>query len=223
MKVALVSVSRGRAEYVGPADSLVGDLLASGCKQLGLNAKTALVVLGGKVLPTTARCSGVGISDGTTVLLLQQNPKPLFDPTQVSGLLTQLQLQHSSPHLTALKEMGFGGQRAELALLMNHQDYDAALNWLMDHTDEPDPPMNVMQCLLRQQCSFVVTGTRFQPQRYYQCFTCGTGNGEGVCEACRLVCHANCEVSESHWSDAFFCDCGSNGRFARKCKCNTKL
>lgn len=43
---------------------------------------------------------------------------------------------------------------------MHNQNYENALNWLVEHIDEPDPDSLMQQCILRKQCTFAMTGTK---------------------------------------------------------------
>lgn len=58
-------------------------------------------------------------------------------------------------------------------------------------------------------------------QALYACLTC-TKDGEvgGVCLACSLVCHGECELIELYTKRAFRCDCG-NGRYKTECRLDT--
>eukprot|EP01122_Echinamoeba_exundans_P010381 TRINITY_DN387_c0_g1_i1.p1 TRINITY_DN387_c0_g1~~TRINITY_DN387_c0_g1_i1.p1 ORF type:complete len:339 (+),score=43.02 TRINITY_DN387_c0_g1_i1:99-1115(+) len=59
-------------------------------------------------------------------------------------------------------------------------------------------------------CTFCVTGRTYADQNWYMCYTCGFVDGEGVCESCKNLCHANHNVSEALQCN-FFCDCGASG------------
>jgi len=56
-------------------------------------------------------------------------------------------------------------------------------------------------------CTLKATGERFVPQRWFQCLTCGSPNGEGCCESCKDICHAGHETKDMGVSP-FYCDCG---------------
>lgn len=98
---------------------------------------------------TQVDCSDAHVSDGG-VVVLAVGQRPLFDASAVSGLLAQLQLQQNapppptSPALASLLEMGFSRQRAAVALAAHRGAQEAALHWLIEHADEPDPNAQIL-------------------------------------------------------------------------------
>ncbi|GMT07483.1 hypothetical protein PENTCL1PPCAC_29657 [Pristionchus entomophagus] len=61
------------------------------------------------------------------------------------------------------------------------------------------------------KCTFVNTSKEFTKQHWYNCYTCGMTDSEGVCTVCALNCHRGHDISYSKLG-SFFCDCG-----AKKC------
>merc|ERR1712227_41820 len=61
-------------------------------------------------------------------------------------------------------------------------------------------------------------------QALYSCLTCKTKNGEpaGVCLACSLTCHENCELIELYTKRNFRCDCRTE-KFQRPCQFGQKV
>lgn len=63
-------------------------------------------------------------------------------------------------------------------------------------------------------CTFLLTGATHMEQAWWSCGTCAeggvrlAGDGEGVCSACALRCHAGHALSFVSRSP-FFCDCGA--------------
>ena len=41
------------------------------------------------------------------------------------------------------------------------------------------------QCVMLGKCTKIVTGTEFEEQIWYECFTCGMTENVGVCESCK--------------------------------------
>ncbi|SPQ99545.1 unnamed protein product (mitochondrion) [Plasmodiophora brassicae] len=129
-----------------------------------------------------------------------------------------------------LVAMGFPESRVVKALLLNNRDTQAAMEWLLDHEDDPDidtpltPPqitqlvgilfnspraggrrpdrlaMAIAHAVRARICTYSITRDRFVPQQ----FRCS-------------VCHEGHDLSEVVTSDAFYCDCGSNS--AHRCRC----
>jgi hypothetical protein len=66
-------------------------------------------------------------------------------------------------------------------------------------------------------CTFTSTGSNFEKQHWYHCYTCGLTNSEGCCSVCIRRCHAGHVVSYSRFS-RFFCDCGAGAMKGRSCQ-----
>jgi hypothetical protein len=66
-------------------------------------------------------------------------------------------------------------------------------------------------------CTFTSTGSNFEKQHWYHCYTCGLTNSEGCCSVCVRRCHAGHVVSYSRFS-RFFCDCGAGAMKGRSCQ-----
>uniref|UniRef100_A0A1I7VYD8 Zinc finger in N-recognin family protein n=1 Tax=Loa loa TaxID=7209 RepID=A0A1I7VYD8_LOALO len=64
-------------------------------------------------------------------------------------------------------------------------------------------------------CTFASTAKEFVQQHWYNCYTCGMVEGEGVCSVCAVNCHRNHDLSYSKFG-SFFCDCGAKGCVALK-------
>jgi len=140
---------------------------------------------------------------------------------------------------------GFPEPRAKKALLLNTLQVELALNWLLEHSNDPHiddhfteqeiaqisssfqeileetliPPVqdvkNLQTCIQNNICTFSVTGREYYPQTWYHCYTCGLVDSEGCCISCINVCHKGHRLSSPNTSEGFFCDCGSGG----SCKC----
>jgi hypothetical protein len=150
--------------------------------------------------------------------------------------------------LAMLMGIGFPEWRCRKALLLNFFDADMALEWLLNHSNDPhaDDPFSeeeaasiigalnniryesedtnnieeqIAQCVKNNKCTFTVTKREFAPQKWYYCYTCGLVDSEGVCESCAAVCHKNHKLSAVRSSKKFYCDCGAG---AYDCKCNTE-
>jgi len=145
--------------------------------------------------------------------------------------------------LQTLMSMGFPEWRCRKALLLNFFDADMALEWLLNHSNDPhvDDPFSdeeaasiigalhnirydnieekIAQCVKNNKCTFTVTKREFAPQKWYYCYSCGLVDSEGVCESCAAVCHKNHKLSAVRSSKKFYCDCGDG---AYDCKCNTE-
>jgi len=145
----------------------------------------------------------------------------------------------SDLHLASLVSMGFPESRSRRALLINGMNVEAALNWLLENADAPDPPSTqearifeslqqmqrenqsnakkIEKCIGDKKCTFTVTGKDYAPQCWYHCYSCGLVDSEGVCESCAVVCHKGHKLSEKKESGSFYCDCGAG---AYNCLCN---
>ena len=66
-------------------------------------------------------------------------------------------------------------------------------------------------------CTFTATGSNFEKQHWYHCYTCGLSNSEGCCSVCVRRCHAGHDVSYARFS-RFFCDCGAGAMKTRSCE-----
>jgi hypothetical protein len=151
--------------------------------------------------------------------------------------------------LQTLQSMGFPEWRCRKALLINYFDADAALDWLLIHSNDPhaDDPFTeeeaaqiiadisnlryepeeqqvnleaqIAECVKNNKCTFTVTKREFAAQKWYYCYTCGLVDSEGVCESCAAVCHKTHKLSAIKSSTKFYCDCGAG---AYNCKCNTE-
>jgi len=150
--------------------------------------------------------------------------------------------------LQTLQAMGFSEWRCRKALLINYFDAEAALEWLLNHSNDPhaDDPFSeeeaaqiitdisnlhyveeqqpnleaqIAESVKNNKCTFTVTKREFAPQKWYYCYTCGLVDSEGVCESCAAVCHKNHKLSTIKSSKKFYCDCGAG---AYNCKCNTE-
>jgi len=151
--------------------------------------------------------------------------------------------------LQTLMSLGFPEWRCRKALLLNFFDPEMALEWLLNHSNDPnvDDPLSeeeaaqiigaiqnlrnvaeentsnieeqIEQCIKNHKCTFTVTKKEFAPQRWYYCYSCGLVDSEGVCESCAAVCHKNHKLSAVRSSSKFYCDCGAG---AYNCKCNTE-
>ncbi|KAK6106256.1 E3 ubiquitin-protein ligase UBR4 family protein [Brugia pahangi] len=64
-------------------------------------------------------------------------------------------------------------------------------------------------------CTFASTAKQFIQQHWYNCYTCGMVEGEGVCSVCAVNCHRGHDLSYSKFG-SFFCDCGAKGCVALK-------
>ncbi|KAM3720367.1 Auxin transport protein BIG [Dirofilaria immitis] len=64
-------------------------------------------------------------------------------------------------------------------------------------------------------CTFASTAKQFVQQHWYNCYTCGMIEGEGVCSVCAVNCHRGHDLSYSKFG-SFFCDCGAKGCVALK-------
>ncbi|CAG9534494.1 unnamed protein product [Cercopithifilaria johnstoni] len=64
-------------------------------------------------------------------------------------------------------------------------------------------------------CTFASTAKQFVQQHWYNCYTCGMVEGEGVCSVCAVNCHRGHDLSYSKFG-SFFCDCGEKGCVALK-------
>uniref|UniRef100_A0A158Q763 UBR-type domain-containing protein n=1 Tax=Elaeophora elaphi TaxID=1147741 RepID=A0A158Q763_9BILA len=64
-------------------------------------------------------------------------------------------------------------------------------------------------------CTFASTAKQFVQQHWYNCYTCGMVEGEGVCSVCAVNCHRGHDLSYSKFG-SFFCDCGAKGCAALK-------
>jgi len=146
--------------------------------------------------------------------------------------------------LDELVAIGFPEPRAKKALLLNMLQFDLAVNWLLDHSSDPnvddpltdeeinqiatnfqslvdnnepdEPEVNELdECISKNICTYSVTGNQYAPQTWYQCYSCGFVDSEGCCVSCINVCHKGHKISEPITSTSFFCDCGASG----KCKC----
>jgi hypothetical protein len=143
-------------------------------------------------------------------------------------------------HLQMLTDMGFPTERAKKALWICRMDLEAATEWLLGHSDDPDvdDPLTseqkrqlvvllrgpeqavdprVQQAINANVCTFVVTGSQYTPQAWYQCYTCNLLGNEGCCEVCAQICHKGHQLSARQFSRQFFCDCGA-GAHSFRCR-----
>lgn len=58
-------------------------------------------------------------------------------------------------------------------------------------------------------CTFHRTGTNYEMQHWYYCYTCKLVANKGTCNVCAKKCHAGHQVVYSRKGN-FFCDCGDN-------------
>lgn len=65
-------------------------------------------------------------------------------------------------------------------------------------------------------CSYNQTGTNYEMQHWYYCYTCKLVANRGTCSVCARKCHKGHEVVYSRRGN-FFCDCGAN-QGANTCK-----
>jgi len=147
------------------------------------------------------------------------------------------------PGIEVLTSMGFSEKQSRRALLINSLDTELALNWLLEHADDPeDSPTTQTQArsmlsslqqlqavqgtsiakrieksIKDKKCTFTVTGRDYAAQAWYHCYSCGLVDGEGVCESCAAVCHKGHKLSDKLQAGSFYCDCGA-GAYA--CLCN---
>ena len=68
------------------------------------------------------------------------------------------------------------------------------------------------------RCTFAKSGANYIQQQWYYCDTCDMdeNSNQGVCEACKDVCHKDHAVRAGR-NSLFYCDCGSGAR-AADCK-----
>jgi len=74
----------------------------------------------------------------------------------------------------------------------------------------------IVNCIKNNKCTFTVTKKTYEPQKWYNCFTCGLSDYDGICESCAAVCHKSHQLSAIRTSEGFFCDCGAG---SYPCKC----
>jgi len=172
----------------------------------------------------------------------QVQPQP--QPQAQAQAHSQLQQPLHIPGEEVIVSMGFTSRQARRALLLNNLDAELALDWLLEHSNDPeDAPLSasearqiletvqsletraeesmatkVEKCIKDKKCTFVATGRNYAAQDWYHCYSCGLVDSEGVCESCAVVCHKGHKLSEKKKAGSFFCDCGAG---AYNCKCNT--
>jgi len=131
--------------------------------------------------------------------------------------------------ISPLVDMGFSESRTIKALIINMLNTEIAVQWLIDHSDDPDideplPPSSLLriayayhlipnpeleQCLSSSICTFTLTQRHYVAQHYYMCHTCQLIGGRGCCGSCARICHAGHQVEGPRPSESFFCDCGA--------------
>jgi hypothetical protein len=175
---------------------------------------------------------------------LSASPSPSSPVTAASqsfnaqlGLISQRMRTIISPQvMQPLLEMGFTEARTVKALLLNLLNTEMAMEWLLEHADDPDIdepltraqvlqvshsiqlvqpavrsiPEAIEEAIAQLQCTYRITGSQYSPQQYHYCYTCNLVDGRGCCLACARVCHAGHQLSAPIHSDSFYCDCGSN-------------
>ena len=62
---------------------------------------------------------------------------------------------------------------------------------------------------VEEYCSFNRTGTNYEMQHWYYCYTCKLVANRGTCSVCARKCHKGHEIVYSRRGN-FFCDCGAN-------------
>uniref|UniRef100_A0A0M3HTT2 UBR-type domain-containing protein n=1 Tax=Ascaris lumbricoides TaxID=6252 RepID=A0A0M3HTT2_ASCLU len=77
-------------------------------------------------------------------------------------------------------------------------------NFFKKQTSTPKAPGE------RPLCTYRTTEKQFILQHWYNCYTCGMIDGEGVCSVCAVNCHRGHDISYSK-QGSFFCDCGAKG------------
>lgn len=114
IKLNIVSIN-DKIEYNCKLDEKI-ELIINKCGPLvGITqTKDVLCIYYGRILNPLHILNEYNITNGSTLLFLHRNRKPLFDPSAISGMLTQLQLKQDSIALKELKEMGFKPLRAEV-------------------------------------------------------------------------------------------------------------
>lgn len=153
-----------------------------------------------------------------------------------------------SPALIApLTDMGFSESRSLKALLINLLNTELAVQWLIEHSDDPDiddplpeavlasiatavqahrratdGTMNrqVEQAISQQICTFTLSERSYVSQNYYECRTCNLSGTQGICQSCVAVCHVGHDIEGPRPSSSFFCDCGA-GDGPQPCMCLT--
>jgi len=130
--------------------------------------------------------------------------------------------------LNILVEAGFPVLRAQKALILNRMDVNLAMEWLVDHIDDPNvdaplteeelqrhlgidltPSEEIKNCINSLVCTYCVTGPLMTPQPWFECVTCGLVGDKGCCATCSRVCHEGHEVI-TRGNSSCFCDCESN-------------
>jgi hypothetical protein len=131
-----------------------------------------------------------------------------------------------------LVEVGFPEERVKKALYLCKMNAEAAMEWLLMHSEDPDvdepftPAQKrqlaqyyapaatidprVQQAIKANVCTYAVTGPKYAAQNWYHCYTCNLSGNEGCCEVCARVCHRGHHLSRQKYSAQFFCDCGAS-------------
>jgi len=158
----------------------------------------------------------------------------------------ELAIELPEPLINPLISMGFSKNSVTRALLMHALDLNRSLDWLLNNsgTEEAETPLtreevsaflgirpnfdsksgdfinfpSILELLIKNHiCTYTLTGTNYQNQTYYRCYTCSSKQNQGCCEACKDICHAGHSLSEPIHGN-FYCDCGA-GELGAPCKC----
>jgi len=129
----------------------------------------------------------------------------------------------ATPNLVAFLFLSVEVERdAVLKLLLNAQGRDTAIPNMTKMIEEMVTG-DVGRALASNACTLVATGSQYQLQPMYECYTCGLTEGIACCMSCARVCHATHDLSTLKISvHGFYCDCGLRecrayrGRSARK-------
>lgn len=186
----------------------------------------------GSAAPKTSSSSTVAASSQSSSNSTTSSPAARRRRT-VEQLATQIHRLISPQVMLPLVEMGFSEDRAIKALLLNLLNTEMAMEWLLEHSEDPDideplsrlqlyqiarsfgllfiqpVPADIERAVADRLCTYTVTRDRYAPQQYHYCFTCNLIDGRGCCISCASVCHAGHNLSPAIHSDSFFCDCGS--------------
>ena len=147
----------------------------------------------------------------------------LFSKINVSNsLISQKQIFQMLSHMLELNENYV--REKNLELLPEDVLIDACsviVEHLSSIQEQPKQPQNVNISGFGKEkfeedennneefCSFNRTGTNYEMQHWYYCYTCKLVANRGTCSVCARKCHKGHEIVYSRRGN-FFCDCGAN-------------
>lgn len=223
----LVGGDGRRVRVACPGETSLAAVILEAASGLKVSPEKSTAILDGCVLDQRLTMTQLNLLHRSVVLLSAPSPpggaakkKPLFDQNLVSGMLAQLNLdlgggQHAGL-VRELMEMGFSEARCQRAVQEKGNNFEHCSQWLVATIDDAslDVPLiqrkesvAIQRCIQKTICTLAATGTQFEPQKVFQCFSCALDGEVGVCSSCAESCHRGHQLDAGRWSEAFFCDC----------------